>query len=152
MSRLKAMRLGRRGQAPWKRQLPCLVGSDRQAASRSDLDHKGLEHFGQMEFGRLVDAQTHMDQHVAPARPGEAFQTELAVLPTIAEVEQAFRGTEAHKSSNLDDRTHGEALQCSCGCSAAAAFPLMMKAAVRRAYTGPQNPEAESYAGGRGSL
>ena len=102
------MNLGRRRQAPWKRNLPCLATSGKTADGRRSLDQFWLEHFGQLEFGQVVDAHDFFKQ-IEFTDADEHFQPELCAMPTMAEVEQAFRGTKCKKAP-VPDLIYGETL------------------------------------------
>ena len=131
MQMLKAMHLGRRKQAPWRRPMPCVAQNGKAAMGRQDLDALWLDHFGRMEFGQIVDAQTFFCH---PQQYGDAdscFVPELAAFPGMHEIERAFRSTRSHRSPGLD-LVYGEVLKKSPGRIAAITLPLMMKSAARR--------------------
>ena len=131
MQQLKALHLGRRKQAPWRRTLPCLRTNDTIANSRAALDEIWLQHFGKMEYGKVVAAGEFLQSCSRFADADLDCQPELAAFPTIAEIETAFRATKCNKSPGLD-LIHGEVLKWAPGRLAAAAFPLMCKASARR--------------------
>ena len=131
MTKLKSLHIGRRKQSPWRRCLPNLQGQEGVVSSRQDLDNVWLRHFGDMEFGVVEEAHEFFKKQVLPAAPDGDFEPDLMALPSLGEIETAFRGTKCHKSPGLD-MLHGEVLHKVPGRMAAAALPLFLKAAMHR--------------------
>ena len=130
MSRIKSQHLGRRRQAPWQRHLPSVRDhAGAVATGRESLDALWLQYFGDMEMGTVKGTTAFFQEAAQHQHAFDGFEPDVSALPTLDEIERAFRATQKNKATGLD-LVPGDVLRKLPGRMAAAYFPLMLKSAV----------------------
>ena len=130
-NKLKTMQIGGRKPKRWKSALPKLRDcSGALVNGRLDLDRVWMQYFSDMELGELKSTEAFIQQTLQADFVQVDFNPDLALLPSLMEVEVVLRGTKAGKAAGLD-KVPGELLKhCSRG-MAATLHPLMLKAVLR---------------------
>ena len=98
---------------------------------RADLDSAWLKFFGDMEAGTILPTTTFLDAAgVRQSTAAEDLTFDLAALPTLFEIEQAFRSMVSGKACGLD-LLPPEVFKANPQKLARAYLPLMMKSCLQ---------------------
>ena len=129
--RLKELRLGARQPKTWKNSLPRLRGQDGQLVNgRIELDRAWLTYFGEMEMGELANTTDYIARTTSAAFQDVYFEPQLALIPTLSDIERLCRSTKTDKAAGLD-RIPGELLKGCASRMATTLQPLFTKAVLR---------------------
>ena len=126
----KAAGVGGAKARPVRRPLPQLCFKDGTLAdSRQDRDDLWAGHFGAQELGTRMSTDAYLAQPQKPPHQDVVIDWDIREIPSLLDVEQAFRAAPRRKSPGLDSIT-GEMLRASPSAAAKVLWPLFAKAAA----------------------
>ncbi|CAE7846913.1 unnamed protein product, partial [Symbiodinium necroappetens] len=129
LQRAKRHGVGGRKRMPSSRPLPLLLDAKgNPARNQDDHDRIWLQHFGDQEYGKIMEPAAFLNMPDAAQKYEEGVVWTADDLPTVGEIKRICRTAPTNKAMGLDG-IPGEVLRA-CPVSAAAALePLFLKAA-----------------------
>ncbi|CAE7660424.1 unnamed protein product [Symbiodinium sp. CCMP2592] len=116
---------------PVARPLPLLLRKDGSAVvSRHDRDSLWTSHFGAQELGTTLSTTEYLAQPQCPPYQDTPLEWKIEDIPSLQDVERAFRAAPRKKSPGLDCIC-GEMLSAAPAEAASIVWPLFVKAAVQ---------------------
>ncbi|CAE7036913.1 unnamed protein product [Symbiodinium sp. CCMP2592] len=131
LSNVKKAGLGKSSRTTTQRQLPALLDAQgRPAATREDHDAIWLQHFGDQEWGTIVELPALLRRPHPPIVADEGLHWTLDCLPSVLELEEVYRAAPRHKAAGPDS-VPGELIRAAPAAMAVATHALMAEAAMR---------------------
>ncbi|CAE7754403.1 Pol, partial [Symbiodinium sp. CCMP2456] len=127
LGNLRRAGVGKSAHKPYQKQLPLLLDDQNQpTASKEDRDMVWLKHFGAQECGQILPVHTLAETPHPKIVQDRELEWTMGSLPSIDELEKAYRRAPFNKSAGLDG-IPGELLKAAPAALARNSHALMTK-------------------------